>query len=186
MEDSIFRNRKRNGILMSVIAVILLLALALYFIPLPSRVQLTLNATKIDGEGKELGTVQIVMAGYKFDYLFQPDRLDVFIHGFENYAWMKPSDYYHNGMPITGAITGAILKLNLPEEYKDREPEWMYSYYGGPYANGDRAFSATLAFSPDLDRWLIFNTSDQIYYVASVRENDTVADLITYFHQIIH
>ena len=182
MEDSIFRNRKRNGILMSVIAVILLLALAIYFIPVPTRIELTLDATKIDGEGKELGTVQIVMAGYKFDYLFQPDRLDVFIHGFENYAWMKASDYNHNGMPITGAI----LKLNLPEEYKDREPEWMYSYYFGPYANKDRVFTATLAFSPDLDRWLICNETESVYYVASVSGNDTIADLVEYFHQKIN
>lgn len=178
MEDNIFQNRKRNGILLSVIAVILLLALALYFIPLPTRVGLTLEATKLDSEGNELGTVQIKMSGYKFDYLFQLDRLDVFIQGFENYAWMKASDYNH--------ITGAILKLNLPEEYKDREPEWMYSYYGGPYANNDRTFSATVAFSPDLDRWLICNDTDNVYYIASVSGNDTVADLVEYFHQIIN
>lgn len=178
MEDCIYRNQKRNGILMSVIAVILLLALAIYFIPVPTRIELTLDATKIDSEGKELGTVQIIMTGYKFDYLFQPDRLDVFIEGFEDYAWMKASVFNH--------ITGAILKLNLPEEYKDREPEWMYSYYGGPYANKDRVFTATLAFSPDLDRWLICNETESVYYVASVSGNDTIADLVEYFHQIIN
>lgn len=177
MPQDIFQDKKRNAILLSFIACILLLALALYLIPMPTRIDLVLDAVKVDAEGNELGTFQIQLAGFRYDYLFQKSRLNIDVQPFDEYASIMLSDVYYGGQKIPGAI----LKYDFTGEMEAFEPDWTYVGCGGKKINQTYGFLASLAFSPDLDRWLFADHSGKVYYVASVSGTDATADLIGYF-----
>lgn len=163
---------KRPIIFISVVLIIFI-AVVLYFVPKITPVQLSMGAVKIDGNGNELGTVQLVMSGSKLDYLFKPSRLDVSIQPFDNITAIKPADYATK----FGSIPGMI------EPYGS---ECLYTTYSGYIKENDDLIVAYLAFSPDLTRWAFCDLRESVYYIASVDNEYTTSELIEYFAGLIH
>lgn len=164
---------KRSMIFLAVILVVFL-AVALYFVPKITPVQLTLDAVKVDGDGNELGTAQILISGSKLDYLFKPSRIDVYIHPFDNYTAIGPTTYVTRFEEIPGMI----------ENYPGRE--FLYARYSGFSDRSGYLSSFRLAFSPDLTCWAFCDHQNSVFYVASVGNECTTAELVDYFAGLIH
>lgn len=182
MTPDFFGDKPRIALIVIIVVAILFLATSLYLIPIATPINLTLDAIKVDNNGDVIGTAQISLNGYKFDYLFQKSRLDLYIHPFDEYASIIATDVYYNGQPMTGAI----MKYEFSGETKAFEPDWMFVCYGALYSGKTYPVSVSLAFSPELDRWLFADHSGKIYYVASVSEDVQTADLIKYFQMMIY
>ena len=181
MAPDFFGDKPRIALIVIIISAILFLATALYLIPIATPINLTLDAIKVDSNGEVIGTAQISLNGYKFDYLFQKSRLDVYIHPFDDYAYFKPSRSQENGQ----SIIGVIRSYSFPEAMKALEPEWKYVFYGGIYADTSDICFAKVAFSPDLDRWMIADESEKFYFMASVSGSADGTELISYFQLAI-
>lgn len=63
-----------KGIVILILIGILLLALALYFIPWPERMELQMNGAKVDTQGNVITEGEIVVEGWRYHYLFQSDK----------------------------------------------------------------------------------------------------------------
>ena len=78
-----------NRIILVILVVALLVAAFLYFVPWSTRVNLTLNAAKLDSNGEVIEQVPMVINGWRLDYLFKPDQLDVEIEPFDDFDWIS-------------------------------------------------------------------------------------------------
>lgn len=163
---------KKSLIFLGVLAVILIIYF-LWSFPFMTRVDLTLNAVRMDHEGNVTGEAVIHVEGNRYDYLFQMSRLDVNIGAFDGhydiYAATFTSDY--------GDVVGAI------RSYESDEYEFVT--YAGMFEPKNDMFIGTLAFSPDLDKWIFCNKTYGVYYVASVSGEYTAAELADYFHWLM-
>ena len=162
-----------------IIGIILMLAfivgVILYYVPYVTKINITLNAVKLDENGNEIGTVQIVIQGNKQDYLFQEDRVDLSIEPFDNLVNITPS----NQDGIAGVIHPTFVG------------DYSLVYYGASVqttVNVTDAYAfCTLAISDDLGRWAFRRSENgkETYYVASVSGNDTTEELIAFFRGLI-
>lgn len=155
----------KTTILLIVIAV-LCLGILLYLVPWQTRVDVTLNATKLDKDGNELGAAQIILQGEKSDYLFQPSyiSLDVTIEGRSvNFN----TDGYQNR-------SGAEIQ---------KYSHFDYYYITLIGYDGQDLCWLPVNISPDLTRWMLYDFANETYYVASVNETDTAQSLWDYFRQ---
>ena len=57
-----------------IVSALLILALILYFVPLPKPISVQLPGTEVDKKGNVIAQGEIVLEGIYFDYLFQKDR----------------------------------------------------------------------------------------------------------------
>lgn len=162
----------KKAIILLIIITLVFIAVALYFTPRITPVELVLDAVKVDDSGNELGTVQIIMSGSKLDYLFQPSRIDVSIQPFDGIYSISPTDHHTE----YGVIAGMIK--TLPRR------EFLYAYYGGVDETGQNIIFADLGFSPDLKQWIFRDNSNHVSYVASVDGVFTTKALMTYFNGI--
>ena len=159
----------KNRIIIAVSAAVLILVL-ICLLPWPTKVDLTLNAIKLDSEGEEVGSQQIIMEGQKLDYLFKDARMNLSFTPFDGFVWIKPTEVQPAG--TTGNIWHAL------------ENDILYVRYYGC----DRAANIhllILGFSPDLDRWILLDHTDNVCYVASVNADHTVQELKEYFKILI-
>lgn len=56
---------------------ILLIALALYYLPLPTQVAYTLHGAEVDRDGNVINSGTLVIQGRIYDYLFQTDKFQL-------------------------------------------------------------------------------------------------------------
>lgn len=166
--------RKVQMISLVVFGIVIVAAL-LWFIPRSTRIDYTLTTSKIDRFGKEIGTTEIRIAGRKLDYLFQKSRADFTITPFDGLAWIKPAMYGNTG--TEGRIATAIANGILYTHY--------YGCLEDASGQGDDMTHFTLGFSPNMDRWIIRNDSDKVYYVASVNGMYSTQELVEYFRILI-
>jgi hypothetical protein len=162
---------KKPFIFILVISLVFVAA-SLYFVPKVTPVQLVLDAVKVDDLGNELGTVQIVISGSKLDYLFQPSRIDVYIHPFDGIAAIGPSNVHINHTVIPGLIR------SLPHR------DFLFASYAGYDEGTGYGIFAYLGFSPDLKQWIFRDNTNHVSYVASVDGLFSTKALITYFNGI--
>ena len=153
----------KTTIVLIVIAVLCIGAL-LYFIPWQTNIDLTLQATKLDKEGNDLGTAEITIQGAKYDYLMQSTAigLDITIEG-------NPVQFNTDGYPRRDGTE--LGDLNLMGCYsitltgiKDNQVKWLLVY-----------------ISPDLTRWMLYDYDGEAYYVGSVNKTDSAQSLWDYF-----
>ena len=153
-----------KSIILLIIIAVLIVGFLLYAIPLQTNIDLTLNATKLDKDGNELGAAQIILQGEKSDYLFQPSyiSLDVTIEGrsvnfntdgYQNRSGAEIRKYSHHDYYYI-----------IPTGFEGQELCWLPVY-----------------ISPDLTRWMLYDSANETYYVASVNETDTAQSLWEYF-----
>ncbi len=83
--------QKVKRIIVRVLIIALIVGVLLYFVPWPTRVNLSLNAAKLNSNGEPVGQSPIIIKGWRLDYLFQPDQLDVNIQPFDYFAWIQLS-----------------------------------------------------------------------------------------------
>ena len=163
---------KKSLIFLGVLAVILIIYF-LWSFPFMTRVDLTLNAVRVNHEGSVTGYEDIRIQGYKYDYLFQMSRIEVNIAPFDGHTSIS-ADGYHDD---SGMVIGAILT------HKDQP--YQYANYSGWYEPRSSSYFGILAFSPDFDRWIYGDKTNGIYYVASVSGDDSIAELVEYFDWLI-
>lgn len=63
-----------KGIAILAVIGLLLLALGLYFLPWPERVELRMNGAKVDRQGNAITEGEIIFEGWRYHYLFQSDK----------------------------------------------------------------------------------------------------------------
>lgn len=64
----------RGSIWPLVIIALIILALALYFVPWPERMELSMDGAKVDKQGNVITEGEIVVEGWQYHYLFQSDK----------------------------------------------------------------------------------------------------------------
>ena len=153
---------------------VLLIAAALYFIPWPTPVNLTLTAVKLDADGNEIGTFPVTIKGVKKNYLFQEDVLDVSISPFDGYVWFKPSEDAPSG------------KEGVISKYFD---ECMQVTYGTAHPEYENMVFAHLRFTEDFKyitfEFYIPEENERVYYIASADENCTTQEVKEYFRTLV-
>ena len=151
----------------AVIAIVLVCLL-----PWPTRVNVTMDAAKLDADGNKLGTATLCIKGWKLNYLFREDRMDIAIEPFDNFKYFK----------LTGNQTGKTTVYGGIQSHTD--PSYSYIHVYGWDSQLNAGFDASLVFSDDLSRWMLcdFRNGDGICYVASTNEKDQPADIWNFFH----
>lgn len=166
---------RKVQIITLVVASIVIAAALLWFIPRTTQIDHTLRFSKFDHHGNELGTTEIRIAGRKLDYLFQDSRVDFTIAPFDGLVWLKPT--LHANTNQEGHLNTAL------------ENGILFTYYYGCHVNisgyDEGMPQFRLGFSPDMDRWIIINDSDKVYYVASVSGKYSTKELVEYFRILI-
>lgn len=162
-------------IISCIVVGIAVIAALLWFVPRSTRVDHTLSASKFDHHGDLVRTTEIRISGRKLDYLFQDSRVEFTITPFDGLAWIEPVLYANTNQE--GHLSTA------PEN------DILYTFYYGfptnPPVYNDSMTQFRLGFSPDMDRWIIINDSDKVYYVASVSGNYSPQELVEYFRVLI-
>lgn len=153
-----------------VIVVFLIIAVVLVcVIPRFTRVNITLNATKINAQGEALGTYEIFLHGNRLDYISGNSALDVSISEFDDMIQFIPFGRDNTGTKITTEPGSDI-------------PCARYSAWD---SKSDTVVDFDIGFSPDMDRWIFINTDDKVYYVSSVSGTYTSTELMEYFSNLI-
>ena len=164
-------NRKTKRTIIFICVAVLLIAALLCFLPLPTRVNLTLNAVKLDAEGNEIGTVQIPIQGTKWLSLFRQDRLDVTVGGFDDI--------------LPAQIDTSQLRKNSFEEYYRTTFGIVSTAFDSPNELASTSYTYTLEVCPKFDRWLILIRSGmdtKACYLGSISGNYTTLALLEYFN----
>lgn len=157
--------RMINRIILVILVVALLVAALLYFVPWPTRVNLTLNAAKLDSNGEVIEQVPIVIEGWRLDYLFKPDQLDVEIEPFD--------DLYS----IVLSTDGKTNKEGIIDPYF-RDCERIYCWAATDFAE--------LLFTRDF-KYVAFvhdTYETNTYYVASADDQVSYKELAEYFRYL--
>ena len=160
---------KRIITLIVIIAV--LIGALLYFVPWPTRVNLTLDAAKLDQNGNVVDNVTITINGVRLNYLFREDSLDVNIYPFDNFTWVTLS-YYAN-KKRTGVIlphSGDCVKIHCSAS----DPSSEFPPFCELLFTEDFKYVAFVA-----DR-----SESNIYYVASKDGAISTEALIEYFRYL--
>ena len=155
-----------------IIAVVLIaIAVMICVIPRFTKVDVTLNATKMDAEGNALGTYEISFHGNKKDYISGDSALDINILPFDDLKNFQASTNESNGI----------------EGYIWSTPGCNYFYIALTAYSGDAQLPdyLTLYFSPDRDKWVLLNGIGKVFYVGSVSGNCTTEELLEYFQNVI-
>lgn len=151
-----------------VLIVVVLIGALLYFIPWPTRVNLSLNAAKLDNNGQAVGNCTITIKGVMLDYLFQEDYLNASIYPFDGFNWIELTQ---NG---NSNREGMILS-------HFQECKKIYCY-----ASADDALFCELLFTKDF-KYIAFVANypgESTYYVTSSDEEVSVEQLAEYFHYL--
>ena len=159
----------KRSIIFIAIIVLLFIATLVYIIPYSSAVPQTLNAVKVDAQGNVIEAVEISVQGKLKTYLFREDRLDIYIPAFDGFNWIKLSENQPSG--VEGKLVDAPendIRYTALAGYKDNDVHFL-----------------TLGFSPDLDSWILVDSTENVFYVACVSGKYTTQELITYFRALI-
>lgn len=152
-----------------IVGYVLLLCIAvglcMYAIPQNTKINTSMQATKMDKDGKVLGTEQIILQGSFKKYLFKEDVFELSVAPFDD---LKNVNFVDSGE--TSVDLGTI-------------DDKFYRIIGTAWDNtrGDMVW-VTATMSQDFDYW-VFRVSDNdnsIYYVASANEH-TLEEIVQYF-----
>lgn len=156
-------NKKIKWILWISIA---LLAVCLIRWPLPYHK--TVQAVKLDAQGKELGTVQIRLEGTRWISLLLADRLKVTLGPIDDFPSTKvDTDTFKQ--QITEEFLSHSFGI-VSTNFSSDDPSHSYAYH--------------LHVSPDLDRWMIHivvDNAEEFYYIGCVSGEASTQELLNYF-----
>lgn len=165
---------KRSVIFLVIVSVIFICVLG-YFTPSVTPMNMTLNAVRVDLDGNELGTQTLVFTGSRLDYLIKPSRLDLTIPSFdEDISYIMTATYQSDYGEIVGYI-------------RDYPPfDFQYVAYGAYLKSENSLTAGTLYFSPDMTRFAFMWPELDTYFLASVNDEYTTAELVEYFDLFFH
>lgn len=160
--------KKVKRIIIIVLVVSLLIGALLYFVPWPTRVDLTLDAAKLDQDGNVVSNTTITIKGVMLDYLFRKDSLDVSIYPFDNHKWVRLTNYSNeNRKGVIHPHSGECVKVYC---------------YTSEYSFCDLLFTKDfkyVAFVADVP-----GNGKNTYYVASANNEVSTEKLIEYFRYL--
>ena len=113
--------RKIIGITVAIAAALVLIGFLLYKLPFPSKIDLRLQGAAFTNSGKYISDTDITITGYKLNYLFQPDRMELsFDIGMEPEAinCTKGGGHIHtylNNGPASASIPYYSARDNKPK-----------------------------------------------------------------------
>lgn len=144
-----------------IIAVILIsLAVLLCAVPRTTKIDQTMDAVKLDADGNVLGTVSLHIQASADDYLFRDSIFSFKVSDFDSYIGLEST---WNRMDYTKLYYGSAVTQKTGED----GPFDIFNVYS----------------SPSLDRWLLWNQSDNVYYVISTDSGESVSELMRYFSE---
>ena len=153
-----------------IVGYVLLLCIAvglcMYAIPYNTNINTSMQATKMDKDGKVLGTDEIVLQGSFKNYLFKEDKLELAIDSFGNLKSIKLANDNRGNTSI------------VPVAFDDY---FHFTFMAWDTTNGKPIFGS-ITTSQNFDYW-VFRVSDNdnpIYYVASANEH-TLEEIVQYF-----
>ncbi len=156
---------KRKILALGIIA-LLVAAACLCLLPRKTDVSQTLHAVKLDDDGNEVGTAEIVIRGHYLDYLFRKDRMDITIKPFDEYS------YIGLVRDASSKVKGLVTKWEKVRYYQISifvEVNERWEYFGG------------LDFSPDFECWHFTLWGNHDHFVASSNGEYTTAELKEFF-----
>ena len=159
-------------------AILLVLVVLLYFVPLRTRIELTLNAVKLDENGTPIGTAKIHIEGYKLDYLLQDDRMELEIDPFENLERI-----FLNGV-------NSNKKQDVIERFGKEHfgMDYLSVRFNGWDTVAESTAFGLIYFTEEFECFAFQCKTYQqspIYYVASASGDYTTAELIEFFNGLV-
>lgn len=156
------------------VVVAIIVGACLILRPKRTPVNANLQAVILDDHGTEIGTTNIVLSGYKVDYISQKSCLDIEISPFDGLSSIEPI------LEVGSYMPGPILY--------DSSIPFNYVIYSAD--QGDISRELIICFSPNFEHWLIcsrpsFYSADTVYYLGSTSATDSVTELKDYFKSII-
>lgn len=179
MVEGVVINMKTMNLKKIIIAVAILAAVLM--LPWPCPYSRTLEATKFDNNGNNLGTVEISMKGFKtHSILFGARLYTATVGAFEDYAAEKWNlSGFNGGSPFFDYRYQSKFITGL-----NHEGDWSHAVQTGNMDNlTSYAYGYTLAFSSDYDRWKLIMTPNEgkYFYVGSFSGAPTTEELLEYF-----
>lgn len=141
---------------------LLIVAAALYFIPKTTPVDVTVDAVKMDKDGKELGTLQLHITGQYREYLFRQSQLDLKIDDFGNYMHIQGFGFHTIDLPDRDFRMGSIV-------------------LGAYQVAENRMCTLYMVFTDDYDHFVICDggsNNTEYAYVASVSGQFTAKEIV--------
>lgn len=168
--------KRRMYIVFAVSISLVLIGILLYLIPWVTPVDLTLDAIKLDSDGNEIGTEQLQIKGYRYDYLFQKDRMDVTI---------KPLGIRSIDVQTNNSVTGTGVIHSCGAIF---DPECSRVSLGGWNSDAGYMLVSDLYFTEEFDRFgLVCRPygDDVFSYVMSINGNYKSQELLEYFKGLV-
>ena len=151
---------KKQTIIILTAIILVIVAAIVCFTPRITRFDEVMTAAKLDSNGQELGTVNFRVQASKYDFLFGQSKLSCWIPDFDTLkSFERKENVSQNSEDYCFAVIGAST---------DQNTHIMCDLYS----------------SPDLTRWLLWNRTDHIFYVASSDPDLTTQELVSYFNRV--
>lgn len=158
--------RKRKIVIGIAIALVcaLLLAAGLYFVPIRTTIDASMQATKMDKDGNVIGTEEIILQCCLKKYLFKEDVFELSV---------APFDDLKNWNFVSSGETSADFKTLFDKFYHSTGTASDITRGGMVWV--------TATMSQDFDYWVfcVTDNDNPIYYVASVNEH-TPEEIVQY------
>lgn len=152
--------------------VIAVLILILFFIPRSTRVRFSTGGVKVNESGAVIDLVWINMEGKYMDYLLAPSRLKV--HFWE----VDPLDLLQVRELGSTTLFGYTSRI--------KGSDIQYTNYKTFIITDSERTAGRIGFSPDLDRWIIYNDDEAFYYLIGTDPGYSTYELLAYFHALIY
>lgn len=131
--------------------------------PVSIPIDVTLNATKFNSDGNEIGTTQITIHGEKLDYPTQEDLLDIEIDPFD--GWGSFVMLVNESTGLKGEYNSTIDNANFTSLYD---------------ISAERMQPCVLYFSNNFD-YCVLVLPGACTYLASTDSNHTADKVLEYF-----
>ena len=154
------------------VIVIAVLILVLFFIPRSTRVSYSRSGVKVSKSGTIMGIVWINMEGKYMDYLLAPSRLKI------HFSEVDPFNL------LLVREQGSTRLFGYTSRIKGSDIQYT-NYKTFIITDGERT-AGRIGFSPDLDRWIIYNDDEGFYYLIGKDPSDSTHELLAYFHALVY
>lgn len=144
----------------------LLTGAALYFLPWPTRIDMQLHGTLVSEDGQEQSMGTFSIRGWKLNYLFQEDKVDLDISLPEEYGWQ----YVQN---TNGSFQyNSMFDMAVP-----------YIVSTCPMVTVGNQHVGHFALSTEEGLFVIYNKAkpDAPYFIGSVSSDRDASDIMEYF-----
>lgn len=160
--------QKVKRIIIWTFIVSLIVGALLYYVPWPTRVNLCLDAAKVDQSGNVIGHSTITIKGVMLHYLFQEDCLSATIYPFDGYPWINMSESHPRNQ------TGE-LKPHFGDCKK---------IYCSSYDDGIVWCDFLLTMDYKYVAFVFSKDETRTYYLASAENQVSTEELIEYFRYL--